>query len=400
MSDSEQSVAEIRPLAVRRIAVPFFTVGVLALALTALGGLAGDGARFFRAYLFGYAVWVGLGLGSLGVVLVQFLTGGNWGLVTRRIFEAAAATLPLMAILFVPLLFGLNTLYAWAQPDVVAASAILQHKAPYLNVSFFIIRTVAYLAIWIGLVGLLRRWSTAQDRSADPAALRRLQRFSVVGILVLAVTVTFAAIDWLMSLDADWYSTMYPPMVGAGDMLLALSFGIVVVTLLAPDSPVGQTLTPRIFNDLGSLLLAFLMLWAYMSYFQYLLIWAGNLSDEIPWYLRRVDGSWLPIALVLAGLGFAVPFWFLLFRPIKRNRRALRLIAALIVVTHLVNVYWLVMPPFEPGGPVFDWLPVAALVGLGGLWLAVFSWELGARPLLPPNDPRLPRVLEAAREAA
>src|SRR5579859_7963918 len=400
MSDSEQSVAEIRPLAVRRIAVPFFTVGVLALALTALGGLAGDGARLFSAYLFGYAVWVGLGLGSLGVVLVQFLTGGNWGLVTRRIFEAAAATLPLMAILFVPLLFGLNTLYAWAQPDVVAASAILQHKAPYLNVSFFIIRTVAYLAIWIGLVGLLRRWSTAQDRSADPAALRRLQRFSVVGILVLAVTVTFAAIDWLMSLDADWYSTMYPPMVGAGDMLLALSFGIVVVTLLAPDSPVGQTLTPRIFNDLGSLLLAFLMLWAYMSYFQYLLIWAGNLSDEIPWYLRRVDGSWLPIALVLAGLGFAVPFWFLLFRPIKRNRRALRLIAALIVVTHLVNVYWLVMPPFEPGGPVFDWLPVAALVGLGGLWLAVFSWELGARPLLPPNDPRLPRVLEAAREAA
>jgi hypothetical protein len=385
---------------VRRVVVPSLIVGVLALALTVLGGLAGNSAGFFRAYLFGYTVWVGLGLGSLGVVLVQFLTGGNWGLVTRRIFEAAAATLPLMAILFVPLLFGLNTLYAWAQPAAVATDAILQHKASYLNVPFFITRTVIYLAIWIALVFLLRRWSTAQDRSADPEALHRLQRFSVVAILVLALTVTFAAIDWLMSLDADWYSTMYPPMVGAGDMLLALSFGIIVVTLVAPVSTIGETLTPRIFNDLGSLLLAFLMLWAYMSYFQYLLIWAGNLSDEIPWYLRRVEGGWLSVALVLAGLGFAVPFWFLLFRPIKRNRRTLRLVAALIVVMHLVNVYWLVVPPFEPGGPVFEWLPVAALVGLGGLWLAVFSWELGARPLLPPNDPRLPRVLEDAREPA
>jgi hypothetical protein len=385
---------------VRRVVVPSLIVGVLALALTVLGGLAGNSAGFFRAYLFGYTVWVGLGLGSLGVVLVPFLTGGNWGLVTRRIFEAAAATLPLMAILFVPLLFGLNTLYAWAQPAAVATDAILQHKASYLNVPFFITRTVIYLAIWIALVFLLRPWSTAQDRSADPEALHRLQRFSVVAILVLALTVTFAAIDWLMSLDADWYSTMYPPMVGAGDMLLALSFGIIVVTLVAPVSTIGETLTPRIFNDLGSLLLAFLMLWAYMSYFQYLLIWAGNLSDEIPWYLRRVEGGWLSVALVLAGLGFAVPFWFLLFRPIKRNRRTLRLVAALIVVMHLVNVYWLVVPPFEPGGPVFEWLPVAALVGLGGLWLAVFSWELGARPLLPPNDPRLPRVLEDAREPA
>jgi len=393
-------VAERQPVAVRRLVAPALIVGVTALGFAAAGGTAGNAAGFFRAYLFGYTVWIGLGLGSLGVVLIQFLTGGNWGLVTRRIFEAAAATLPVMAILFLPLLFGLNTLYVWAQPNAVATDAILQHTAPYLNVPFFIVRTVFYLAIWIGLVFLLRRWSTAQDRTAESEALHRLQRFSIVAILVLALTVTFAAIDWLMSLDADWYSTMYPPMVGAGDLLLALAFGIIVVTLVAPDSPIGTTLTPRIFNDLGSLLLAFLMLWAYMSYFQYLLIWAGNLSDEIPWYLRRVEGGWLPVALVLAGLGFGVPFWFLLFRPIKRNRRTLRLVAALIVVMHLLNVYWLVIPPFEPGGPVFDWLPVAAVVGLGGLWLAVFSWELGARPLLPPNDPRLPRVLEAAREAA
>jgi hypothetical protein len=185
-----------------------------------------------------------------------------------------------------------------------------------------------------------------------------------------------------------------------GDLLLAMAFGIIVVGVVAPASTLRDLLTPRIYNDLGSLLLAFLMLWAYMSYFQYMLIWAGNLSDEIPWYLRRIDGGWLVVAVVLAGLGFFVPFWFLLFRPLKRNPRTLRLIAALIVVMQVVNVFWLVEPPFEPGGPAPEWLQLTALIGLGGLWLAVFSWQLGERPLLPPNDPRLLPALEAAREPA
>lgn len=387
-------------LATRRVIVPGVVIGILAMILTSLVGLIGNPSAFFRAYLVGHTFWLGLGLGSLGVVLVQFLTGGNWGLATRRIFEAGAATLPLMALLFVPVLFGLPHLYAWARPEAVAGDAVLLHKAPYLNVPFFIGRAVLYLATWVVLVFVLRRLSAAQDRTGDPLVLRRLQRFSVIAALVLGVTASLAAIDWLMSLDADWYSTMYPPMVAMGDLLLALAFGIVVVAFLAPSSPMGEMLTPRIYNDLGSLLLAFLMLWAYMAYFQYLLIWAGNLSDEIPWYLRRVEGGWLPVAIALAVLGFAVPFWFLLFRPLKRNRRALARIAALIIATHLLNAYWLVEPPFEPGGPVFDWLPLGALIGQGGLWLAVFSWQLGARPLLPPNDPRLARALEAAREAA
>jgi hypothetical protein len=384
----------------RRVVVAGVAVGVVGLALAGVGGiLGGDTARFFRAYLVAYTFWVGLGLGSFGVALVQFLTGGNWGLVTRRVFEAGAATLPLMAILFVPILFGLPQLYVWARPDAVAADAVLQHKSVYLNVPFFSARALVYLVTWIVLVTLLRRWSAAQDRSPDPRNLRLLQRFSVMSAMLLALTASFAAIDWLMSLDADWYSTMYPPMGGMGNLLLALAFGIVVVAALAPSSPLGVLLTPRIYNDLGSLLLAFLMLWAYLEYFQYLLIWAGNLSDEIPWYLRRVTGGWLAVAVALAGIGFLLPFWFLLFRPLKRNRRALARIAALVVGMHVLNVYWLVEPPFQPGGPVLDWLPLAALVGLGGLWVAVFCWQLGAQPLVPANDPRLARALEAAREA-
>jgi len=373
-------------------------VGLLGLLLSVVGGL-GNAQGFFRAYLLAYTFWLGLGLGSLGVVFVQFLTGGVWGLVTRRVFEAGAATLPLLAVLFLPLLLGLPQLYVWARPEAVAADAVLQHKAIYLNGPFFVSRSLVYLLAWVILAVLLRRWSVAQDQTDDPAALKRLQRLSIVGALVLALTASFAAIDWLMSLDAAWFSTMYPPLVAMSDLLLALAFGIVVVIRLAPRSPLDEVLTPQVCNDLGSLLLAFLMLWAYLAFFQYLLIWAGNLSDEIPWYLRRIDGGWLPVAVTLAVVGFAVPFYLLLFRPLKRNRRSLAAIAWLLIAMRLLDVVWLVVPPFEPAGPLVSWLDVAALVGVGGLWLAVFGWQLGARPLLSPNDPRLRPVLEAASEA-
>jgi hypothetical protein len=311
----------------RRVALGALLVGAVGMALTVVGGV-GDPRGFFRAYLLGYTYWVGLGLGSLGMLLVQFLTGGKWGLITRRIFEAGTATLPMMAILFVPILFGLPQLYAWARPADVSADAVLQHKAGYLNVPFYVIRAVVYIVSWVVLGSLLRRWSALQDRSGDPFILRRLQRLSIVGALVLGFTATFAAIDWLMSLDADWYSSMFPPMVAMGDLLLALAFAIVLVALLGPVSALRDILTPAILNDLGSLLLAFTMLWGYLEYFQYLLIWAGNLSDEIPWYLSRSEGGWLPVAVLVAAVGFLLPWYLLLFRPLKRNRRSLPVIAA------------------------------------------------------------------------
>jgi hypothetical protein len=382
----------------RRFTAMSVVIGAAALAIAFVAGVVGERGGFFHAYLVGYTFWLGLGLGSLGVALLQFLTGGHWGLVARRIFEAGASTLPLMGFLFVPLLFGLPRLYAWARPQDVANDPILQHQALYLNVPLFLIRTVIYLVVWSALALLLRRWSLAQDVSEDAElALLRLQRFSIVATIILALTVTFAAVDWLMSLDPGWYSTMYPPMVVTAFLLLGLAFAIVVVAALAPRSVLGDLVTPGIYNDLGSLLLAFLMLWAYMSYFQYLLIWAGNLTDEIPWYLRRVGGGWLPVALVLGTFGFALPFVCLLFRPLKRNPRTLAAIASVIVVMLVVNAFWLIVPPFEPGGPALDWLALAALVGIGGLWLAVFAWQLGQRPLLAAHDPRLASALERAR---
>jgi hypothetical protein len=383
----------------RRLTIAAGLIGVAGLVLAAIVGLANP-AAFFRAYLLGYTFWLGLGLGCLGVVLVQFLTGGNWGLATRRVCEAGTATLPMMAVLFVPVLLGLPQLYAWARPADVAADPVLQHKAVYLNVPFFVIRSVVYLVVWVVLAVLIRRWSARQDRTNDRSVLRRLQTLSIIGALLLAVTVTFAAIDWLMSLDADWYSTMYPPMVAMSFMLLALAFGVVVVAIFGSGWPLGAMLTPGIFNDLGSLLLAFTMLWGYLEYFQYLLIWAGNLSDEIPWYVSRSEGGWLPVAVGIGAVGFLLPWYLLLFRPLKRNRRTLAAIAGLLVVMQLVNVFWMVEPPFAPSGPVVDWLDALAVIGFGGLWLGIFTWQLSAHPLLPPNDPRLEPALEAAREPA
>ncbi|MBV9170923.1 MAG: hypothetical protein JOZ81_12645 [Chloroflexi bacterium] len=386
----------------RRVMITAAVVGIVALAVLAVLVIVGftTTTLFFRAYLLGYQYWLGLSLGSLGIVVVQFLTGGRWGLATRRIFEAGIATLPMMAVLFVPLLLGLQPLYAWARPDVVAADPVLQHKSIYLNIPFFVIRALVYLVCWVVLGYLMRRWSLRQDRTDDPAVLVRLQRLSIVAALVLSFTVTLAAIDWLMSLEPDWFSTMYPPMIAMGDLLLALAFGVVIVAVFGPRSALGEILTPNLFNDLGSLLLAFTMLWGYLEFFQYMLIWAGNLSDEIPWYVSRSQGGWQPLAITVGAVAFFLPWYLLLFRPLKRNPRTLAAIALLLVCMQVVSVFWMVAPPFEPDGPAVSLLDVLAVVGFGGLWLAVFAWQLGARPLLPAYDPRVQPALEAAHESA
>jgi hypothetical protein len=351
--------------------------------------------EFFRAYLTSYTFWLSLTLGSLGIALLQFLTGGIWGLATRRIFEAAAATLPLLAVLFLPLLAGLPRLYEWARPAAVAADPLLQHKAVFLNVPFFVARSLVYLVAWFALATLLLRWSAAQDRDPDPRVLHRLRVLSVVGVLVLAITVTFAAIDWLMSLEPRWFSTMYPPLVGMSGLLAALSGAIVTLVIASPRTRLNEIVTPRVLNDLGSLLLAFVMLWAYLAYFQYLLIWAGNLSDEIPWYLSRTSGGWRNVAIAIALLGFALPFWLLLFRPLKRRATTLAAVAGLLIVMRVVDVHWMVDPAWQVDGPSLSWLDVASLLGIGGMWLVIFWWRLATRPILPQHDPRL----EAAHAA-
>lgn len=364
-------------------------VGVLLCLL----GIVINPAQFFRSYLFAYLFWLNLALGCMAVAMTHSLTAGHWGLVMRRPLEAGMLTLPLLALLFLPLCFGLRYVYQWADPAAVAADELLQHKAPYLNIPFFLVRALGYFVIWSVLAYLMRRWALEFNRNNDPWLLRRLQKLSGIGLALYGLTVTFAFIDWIMSLEPHWYSTIYSVMVATGGMLQAFAFIIIVVILLARRPPLADLVTPKILNDLGSLLFAFVMLWAYMAFSQFLLIWAGNLPEEIPWYLRRLAGGWVWVALAIVLFHFALPFALLLSREWKRNLRLVMGMAGLILFMRLVDTYWLVAPAFSGSGWALHWLDLATLLAVGGIWIVAYGWILARQPLLPEGDPRLAQLI-------
>lgn len=368
-------------------------VGALGLVLC-LVGLFFNPDQFFQSYLFAYLFWLGMGLGCLAIVMVHHLTSGAWGVVMRRLLESGAMTLPLMALLFIPLAFGLSHLYIWARPEAVAADEALQHKSAYLNVPFFLVRAAFYFIAWAAVAFTLNRWSLAQDRIEKIDWTPRLKRLSAGGLLLFGLTVTFAMIDWVMSLEPHWYSTIYSAMVATGLLVEAFAFVIVLVFLLSDREPLAKVMTERTFNDLGSLLFAFIMLWAYMAFSQFLLIWSGNLSEEIPWYLSRLAGGWKWVALAIVLFHFALPFALLVSRDLKRNARLLTAVAALLLLMRLVDMFWLVMPAFYKTGLHVHWLDLAAAVGIGGIWIAAFIWWLKDKPLLPLHGPSIKEVRE------
>jgi hypothetical protein len=372
-----------------------FIAGGVGLAACLVAGLVPDTrVHLFRAWLVAFNYCLGLALGALVVVMLQYLTGGTWGFVLRRPLEAATRTLPLLAVLFVPLAFGLADLYEWANPEAVAANENLRHKAPYLNVTFFLIRAAVYFAVWNLLQLLLNRWSKVHDRTNDPRILERCGALGAGGIVLYVLTITFASVDWVMSLEPHWYSTIYGALFGMGQVLSGFAFAIAVFLLLGDRPPLDQAVNRPNLRDLGSLLLAFVMVWAYLGFDQFLLIWSGNLPEEVPWYVARLEGGWQYVALALVLLLFAAPFVLLLSADLKRSRRGLLRVALLVVGMRLVELLWLIVPAFRHGhneeelNPVFV-VPVyaAAVVGLGGVWLGAYLWQLGRMPLLPVYAP-------------
>jgi hypothetical protein len=403
----------LEPEVVRRYQRMAATAGAIGLALCALGWMvAADDC--FRSYLWAMCFFVGIALGSLVLVMLQFLTGGVWGLVIRRILEAATRTLPVLALLFLPMIAGffipaglgssaghsrpaISGLYIWADPAVVEADHALEFKAHYyLNPQFFAVRAVICFAAWITIALLLSRWSAAQDRpGGGDRDDRRLRMLSAGGLVVYALTVTVMAIDWIMSLEPHWVSSILGPLVGVGQVLTALSFTVIVLVLLSDRPPLSRVIGRPVLRDLGSLMLAFVMVWAYLAFSQLLLIWSGNLPSEIPYYLRRIQGGWQFFAFALAILNFALPFVLLLMGDVKRNRATLLQVASLILVMRAVDLYWLIMPA-RPGIDGLGWAPidvswtnVVAPVGVGGIWLWSFLGQLQRQPLLPAHDPRL-----------
>jgi len=380
-----------------RLPVRYAQAGAVLLALGLIAAI-GDFNVFYRAYLIAYLFWVGVTLGCLALLMLQHLTGGSWSLVLRRILEAGTRTLPLMAVAALPILAGMKSLYIWARPDQTDPTIIAKHA--YLNAPFFVVRMVFYFACWFALAHFLNKWSREEDRGVNLPQWIRMEALSGGGLVLFGFTMNFAAVDWVMSLEPRWYSTIYGLLLMTGMTLTAMALVLIVLIWLSERDPLSKVVTPAYFRDLGSILLMFVMLWAYLEFSQYLIIWGENLSEEIPWYLRRLQGGWGVVGLALVLLNFALPFSLLLFRHIKRRMHSLMIVATLVLVMRLVDFCWMVLPAFSDSQPVWRLVALVVLLplGIGGLWFGYFGWQLQQMPLLPANDPRMEGVVEHAVE--
>jgi hypothetical protein len=329
--------------------------------------------HFFRAYLVAYNFWLGITLGSLVILMLQYLTGGIWGILLRPTLESATRTMPLMILLFIPIALALSRIFPWAEGAVTGRSEL--GNRTYLNDSFFLIRAAVYFFVWLVLSGLLGRWWAGHAGDDVP---RRVRLASAYGLVLYSVTITFAAIDWVMSLEPTWYSTIFPPLFAVGQILGGMAFALVAVLTLPHAARAGSP-DPNRMRDLGNLLLTFVMAWAYLSFSQFLLIWSENIPDESSWYLLRTRSSWQWIAMAVAVLGFAVPFLLLLSRDVKENAGRLRAVAGLVLVMRFVDLVWWIEAAY-PGGVGFYWLmDVAVVAALGAIWVWWFLGDLRRR---------------------
>jgi len=390
----------------QNISVGIGLVGILAWIIGAvLSGNTKD--TFFHSYLVAFIFWTSVALGCLGLLMIQYLGGASWGLLIRRQLEAGAHTLWLMLILFLPIaIVGLHSLYPWSHPldrFPEAERKLIEHRSPWLNQRAFLIRGVIYFIVWIGLASYLRKWSKRQDENRDMGALQRAQNLSGPGFVLYGIAVTFAAVDWVMSLDIEWFSTIFGLLTLIGQGVLALAFLITIGVYLSGREPMDRVYQTKHFHDLGKLLLAAVMVWAYFSFSQLLIIWSGNLPEEIPWYLERFKGQWRWLGVALILLNFALPFLLLLSRDLKHNRRRLMAVAWLLIAMRFVDLLWLIAPEFEGGHAgearhyglsVASYINyAAAVIGVGGFWLGWFFYQLRQRALVPHNDPQLREVL-------
>ncbi len=363
-------------------------VGVAGVLLVVTGALF-DRDQTLRSYLFAYLYWLGMGLGCMGILLLHHTVGGKWGMVIRRMCEAGSRTLPYMAILLLPVLLGISMLYPWAKP-AAASNSNIQAKAAYLNVPFFLVRAVFYFLVWTYYAWRLTNWSATQDRTGDDRLISKMRAVSAPGLVVFVFVTTFAFIDWVMSLEPHWFSTIYGAMFLIGQVLESFAFVIALVIVLSKQTPLKEYVTVQHLHDLGNLMFAFMVLWAYLSFSQFLIIWSGNLPDEIPWYLRRLRGGWGWVALTLVIFHFATPFVLLLMRKTKRRAAPLLAVCILMIVIRVVDVYWVVEPAFYDQHLTLHWLDFVTPFAVGGFWLALFFWQLRSHPLVPLKDPRLP----------
>ena len=399
-----------RPLSAQEMMAPPVTrtiqsrsliIGIVFSVGAIIGGVFQPG-EFFRGYLLAFMAWLGVTLGSMAILMIRHLTGGGWGTVIRRVMGAAMRCIPLMTVLFIPILFGLHRLYIWDRPlSAVADAKLREHlqdiTKSYLSVSGFIWRAVIYFAIWNVLSFLLTKWSREQDAPNPRMNAQKFKALSGPGLILYAFTISFAAIDWLMSIDPSWISTIYGLIVLIGEVLSAMCFAVVIERILVKYRPMSGWLRPDFVQDHGKWMLTFLMLWAYFSFSQLLIIWAGNLPDEITWYFRRFHGGWPAVGVALIFFHFVIPFVLLLSRPFKRDVRQLVWLAIWLMIMRLVDLFWIIEPNFSSSFTV-TWADVVLPIGMGGIWLWFYFGNLNSMPLLSINDPDAYEVMEPAHE--
>lgn len=370
-------------------------IPVIAAVAALLGGVAcailgpANPKQFFFSWLVSFLFFLTLALGALFFVLIQYAAQGGWGIVLRRIGETVFATLPVLALLSLPVFLGLHNLYEWSHHDVVEHDALLRWKAPYLNVPFFLIRAALYFSIWSGIAILYYRGSRGQDASGDPAVSARLRRFAGPAIIVMALTSSFASIDWIMSLTPHWYSTIFGVYFFAGSFVGFIALLSVVAAAMRRAGLLETLISAEHLHDVGKFLFAFTAFWAYIAFSQFFLMWYANMPEETIWYKARIEGSWMKVSLFLIGGHFVAPFFYLMGRTVKRNGATLAIGGTWILVMHFVDIYWQVMPTLHREGLRPSVLDIAAFVTVGGCFVAAASWLLRRNALVPLRDPRI-----------
>jgi hypothetical protein len=370
-------------------------IGVIAGIASIAGAYLAPGS-FYSAYLTGFMFWLGLSLGCMAILMLYHLVGGAWGTLIRRILESGMMTLPLMFVLFIPILLHLPKLYFWARPDGLTDPKIAEIAHSYLNFNGILLRYIVYFAIWFGMAYFLNRWSTEQDSIAGQSTLR-FRAMSSIGLVIYSLTISFAVIDWVMSLQARWISTIYGLLFIAGEALSAFCFVVVIESILGKRKPMSEYLTDTEIHDHGKFMLTFVMVWAYFNFSQWLIIWSGNLPEEIPWYKLRMNGGWGEVGLFLVVFHFAVPFALLLSQRLKRKTRTLVWLASWLMVMRIVDIFWHIEPASHPAFHL-SWLLFTIVAGIGGLWMTYFFHNLRSRPLLAVNAPQTLRLLGPSHE--
>ena len=376
----------------RRLALQAAAVGAVGLCLTWVGGAAFDARRALYAYLVAFTYWLGIALGALILLGAFHASNARWPVVLRRFVEHVPAVIPLFAVLFIPILLGRHQLFPWTTPDALEGELrhLVEHKRPYLNVPFFVVRAVFYFASWVAVAELLRRWSMRQDAAGGVTLTRWQRRLGAGSLPLLALTVSFAAFDWIMSVDPRFYSTIFGAYWFAGSFMGAFAVIAIAGALTRRDpAQFGSQMSAEHFHSVGKFLLAFVAFWAYMAFSQLLLIWIANVPEEVPWLVLRISGGWLGVGGFLVVGQFLLPFFLLLSRDLKRNPRSLAWVAAWTLLAHWVDMYWLIMPHLDPGGPRLSLWDLTAFVGVGGLAVAFTIFRMRGSAAVPVRDPYL-----------